>query len=86
LIEAGVGWDLPLEDTDRIRSAVQECIDLDAPAFAARSEKARRYAEAFHRDDTPRQQNLALFRDASKAVQNHTGSTAIVPSDLTRVR
>jgi glycosyltransferase involved in cell wall biosynthesis len=86
LTEAGVGWDFPLE-SDRLLAALQECIDFDGSEFAARSEKVRRYAEAFHRDDTPRQQNLALFREAHEAVQNPAGgSTTIVPAALTRVR
>jgi hypothetical protein len=85
LTEAGVGWDLPLERLNRFREAVQECIDLDAADFAARSEKARRYAEAVHRDDTPRQQNLALFREACDAGAR-ASTTSIVPSALTRLR
>jgi glycosyltransferase involved in cell wall biosynthesis len=40
----GVGWDVPLDDTKRFRSILQQCVDADDEKFAAISRRARAYA------------------------------------------
>ncbi|HEX4135268.1 MAG TPA: glycosyltransferase [Bryobacteraceae bacterium] len=40
----GVGWDIPLSDEERFRSALQQCVDGDAEWFAQLSTRAVNYA------------------------------------------
>jgi glycosyltransferase involved in cell wall biosynthesis len=41
---AGVGWDIPLGETQRFRSVLQQCVDGDDEWFAALSKRAVDYA------------------------------------------
>jgi glycosyltransferase involved in cell wall biosynthesis len=40
----GVGWDIPLGETQRFRSVLQQCVNSDGEWFAALSERAMNYA------------------------------------------
>jgi glycosyltransferase involved in cell wall biosynthesis len=40
----GVGWDIPLAETERFRSILQQCVDGDGEWFAALSKRAMNYA------------------------------------------
>lgn len=44
LAAAGVGWDIPLSDTERFRSVLQQCVDGDEEWHAALSTRAMNYA------------------------------------------
>lgn len=39
------GWDIPLEETERFRSVLQQCVDADGERWAAIAASAKRYAE-----------------------------------------
>jgi len=40
----GIGWDIPLGETERFRSVLQQCVDSDAEWFMALSKRAMDYA------------------------------------------
>jgi glycosyltransferase involved in cell wall biosynthesis len=64
LLNAGVGWDISLDQPSAFVGALQTCVDMDPDAFEAFSRRARSYA-ASHRDDqTPVEQHRRLFRSA----------------------
>jgi glycosyltransferase involved in cell wall biosynthesis len=65
LEEKGVGWDLPLDQPQRFREALQRCVDMDEPAYRAWSERARAYGLQHARDETTVDRNRALFLQAT---------------------
>ena len=40
----GIGWDIPLNETERFRSVLQQCVDSDDEWFTALSERAMDYS------------------------------------------
>ena len=44
LEEAGVGWDLPLDDPERFARCVECCAELGPEEYTAWRERVRRYA------------------------------------------
>jgi glycosyltransferase involved in cell wall biosynthesis len=61
LEEAGVGWDLPLEDAVAMAAALQRCVEMAGEEHAALSERARRYGLERLNDDDSVEQNRALL-------------------------
>ena len=64
LRDAGVGWDLPLEQPDLLRKAMQVCVDMDAPAHDRLSRQAAEYAARSRSNETIVSQNRLLFSRA----------------------
>ncbi len=64
LEELGVGWDLPLQDTERFRSVVQMCIDMTAANFAKWAAQAHAYGARLATDPQVMLQNQRLFARA----------------------
>lgn len=61
LVEAGVGWDIPLSDPDGFRAAIAEQADADEATLRARRAKARAHAAAVADDRQTLANNLGLF-------------------------
>jgi glycosyltransferase involved in cell wall biosynthesis len=61
LAQNGVGWDLPLSQLDRMREALQLCIDMDPESHHLMSVRAREFALSYiaREDSTPR--HAAMF-------------------------
>ncbi len=57
----GVGWDLPLDDTERFRSVLQRCVDGDEEWHAALSRRAAEYAVRRQSDTEAVAANRRLF-------------------------
>ncbi len=64
LEELGVGWDLPLEDTERFRSVIQMCIDMRPANFAKWAAQAHAYGARLSTDPQVILQNQRLFARA----------------------
>ena len=60
----GVGWDIPLGETERFRSVLQQCVDGDGEWFAALSKRAMSYAAKRTSDPETIDANRELFRMA----------------------
>ena len=60
----GVGWDLPLDNRERWRQVVQECVDMNQEAYQSLSERARRYAQESSSSTSYQEDILQLFRQA----------------------
>ena len=61
LEEAGVGWDLPLDDGDRFARCVEQCATLGPDEYAAWRERVRRYAATRIGDERVVEANRSLF-------------------------
>jgi glycosyltransferase involved in cell wall biosynthesis len=61
---AGVGWDIPLSDTERFRFVLQQCVDGDDEWFAALSQRAMEYAAERASDPEIIDANRELFQRA----------------------
>jgi glycosyltransferase involved in cell wall biosynthesis len=64
LEELGVGWDLPLHDTERFRTAMQTCIDMHPANFAKLAGRAHEHGAKLARDPQITRQNQKLFARA----------------------
>jgi glycosyltransferase involved in cell wall biosynthesis len=62
LEEAGVGWDVPLDRSERFGEILRYCLAADAVTWRGLSERARNYGMASLRDPQAVAQNRALFR------------------------
>jgi glycosyltransferase involved in cell wall biosynthesis len=60
----GVGWDIPLGETERFRSVLQQCVDGDSEWFAALSKRAMNYAVKCASDPETIDANRELFQRA----------------------
>jgi glycosyltransferase involved in cell wall biosynthesis len=60
----GVGWDIPLGDTERFRSVLQQCVDGDDEWHAALSTRAADYAAKHSGDPSIIDANSRLFQRA----------------------
>ncbi len=75
LRERGVGWDLPLDDTDAWRHVLQMCVDMDAETYETASLNARSFGHQIASTDTVAE-NLHLFRsmlEEQRGVRNSPG-------------
>jgi glycosyltransferase involved in cell wall biosynthesis len=66
LKKKGIGWDLPLEDPQSWRQAVQEFIDMDAAEFAKISAAARHFAAEWLASPEIERANIEVLATASK--------------------
>lgn len=62
LAEAGIGWDLPLEQPERFSAVIEECIAMDGDAFAVASARATAFAMRQASDPSTVEANRSLFR------------------------
>ena len=60
----GVGWDIPLGETERFRSVLQQCVDGDGEWFAALSKRAMEYAAKHASAPATIDANRKLFQRA----------------------
>ena len=60
----GVGWDIPLGETERFRSVLQQCVDGDDEWFAALSKRAMNYGAKRASDPKTIDANRKLFQRA----------------------
>jgi glycosyltransferase involved in cell wall biosynthesis len=61
LAEIGVGWDIPLRDTDGFRAILQECIDMGSEQFRTLSERAALFGLETCRDVKEIERNRQVF-------------------------
>ncbi len=66
LEELGVGWDVPLEDSEQFRRILRRCVALDDTAWSIWSERGRKYGAEQLAAAEPREQNRRLFRGAEQ--------------------
>lgn len=64
LAEAGVGWDISLEQPESFQEVLHNCLMMDSAAWTALSERARKYGTERLHDAGAVQQNYSLFVDA----------------------
>ncbi|SPE35831.1 Glycosyl transferase, group 1 [Candidatus Sulfopaludibacter sp. SbA3] len=60
----GVGWDVPLTDIERFRTAIQSCIDMHPEVFAKWAVRAYEYGFNLAKDPEIIRQNQRLFARA----------------------
>lgn len=58
---AGVGWDLPLDQPEKITAVVQQCVDMGGADMQQLSERAMKYGVQKATDTAVVQQNRELF-------------------------
>jgi glycosyltransferase involved in cell wall biosynthesis len=68
----GVGWDIPLGDTERFRSVLQQCVDGDNEWFTALSSRAQSYAVKRACDPVTIESNRKLFKLACDSLRPET--------------
>jgi glycosyltransferase involved in cell wall biosynthesis len=61
----GVGWDIPLNETERFRSVLQKCVNADDECQAALSKRAINFAIKRATDPETINANRRLFQRAS---------------------
>jgi hypothetical protein len=59
-----VGWDIPLDDAERFRSVLQQCVDSDGDWFNELSNRAMEYAAKRACDPKTTEANRRLFQSA----------------------
>jgi glycosyltransferase involved in cell wall biosynthesis len=65
LQEQGVGWDIPLEDPERFRTIIQQCVGADEEWYAALVDRATEYAKMAASDPAIIEDNRRMFRYAT---------------------
>jgi glycosyltransferase involved in cell wall biosynthesis len=65
LQEQGVGWDIPLEETERFRAIIQQCVDADEEWYAELVARATEYAKITASDPAIIEENRRMFRHAT---------------------
>lgn len=65
LQEKGVGWDVPLEDEDRFRAILQQCVDEDGEWYAGLEARAAEYGTHTASDPSIIDENRKMFRYAA---------------------
>ncbi|MGA2633496.1 MAG: glycosyltransferase [Terracidiphilus sp.] len=65
LEEKGVGWDVPLEDEDRFRAVLQQCVDADGEWYAGLQARAAEYGIQASSDPSISDENRKMFRYAA---------------------
>lgn len=66
LREKGAGWDLPLEDMEGFRMALEECFRMDGVAHGEMRRRAREVAAAFQADHEVEEMNARIFEDPER--------------------
>jgi len=66
LEEQRVGWDLPLDQPERFREALQHCLDMDAAEHRTWSRLATEHGRRFCENGEVVRQNRALFQQAGR--------------------
>ncbi len=64
LQEKGVGWDIPLEEEERFRAVLQQCVDADGDWYAMLVERAAEYGKMAASDPSIIEENRRMFRFA----------------------
>jgi glycosyltransferase involved in cell wall biosynthesis len=72
LAAKGVGWDLPLSDIERFRSALQECVDMGTDEFRMFRNKVADYGKKASVDSMVLEQNRCLLNLALTHFQKRT--------------
>jgi hypothetical protein len=62
LQDKGVGWDVPLEDEDRFRAILQQCVDEDGEWYAGLEARAAEYGIHAASDPSIIDENRRMFR------------------------
>jgi hypothetical protein len=62
-----VGWDIPIDDTERFTTILQQCVDADDESYAAFRARAKEYAERFVANPEVVEANRKLFKNAVAA-------------------
>jgi glycosyltransferase involved in cell wall biosynthesis len=62
----GVGWDVPLQETDRFRRILQQCVDMPAQEHAEWSSRAHAYALRYLQGRDAARKTGALFVRAAR--------------------
>jgi glycosyltransferase involved in cell wall biosynthesis len=65
LQEQGVGWDIPLEETKRFHSIIQQCVDADEEWYAALVARTTEYAKLIASDPAILEENRRMVRYAT---------------------
>jgi glycosyltransferase involved in cell wall biosynthesis len=68
----GVGWDIPLGETERFRSVLQQCVDGGSEWLAALSNRAQNYAVKRACDPVTIEANRKLFKLACDPLRPET--------------
>jgi glycosyltransferase involved in cell wall biosynthesis len=64
LAEKVIGWDLPVSQLDRMREALQLCIDMDPESHHLMSARAREFALGYLAREDSKPRHAAMFRAA----------------------
>jgi glycosyltransferase involved in cell wall biosynthesis len=64
LEEKGVGWDIPLEEPERFKSILNQCVEMDQESLSVLSRQARVFAKEIANDENNLMLNRNLFLDA----------------------
>lgn len=64
LADEGIGWDLPLEEPDKFRKALQQMVDMDNKEYQHMAARAREFGIAFVKDHSRLEAYHALFNKA----------------------
>lgn len=64
LEKEGVGWDLPLDQPERFKATLQQCVDMEHLELATYSNRAIKYAKRKMMDPNTLNQNRCLFLNA----------------------
>ncbi len=64
LIKKGIGWDLPLEDSEQWIKTLNLCIEMDEAAYSRMSAAARNYAEKWLADPATEELTVAILNES----------------------
>lgn len=73
LEKKGVGWDIPLEDPDKWKSVIQECVDMEQDQFSVLSKQAREFVVEWLADDSVEKDTKQVL-DAALPVTSTTAA------------
>jgi glycosyltransferase involved in cell wall biosynthesis len=65
LQDKSVGWDVPLEDEDRFRAILQQCVDADGEWYAGLEARAAEYGHQAASDPSIIDENRRMFKYAA---------------------
>jgi glycosyltransferase involved in cell wall biosynthesis len=69
LKSAGVGWDIPIDDTEQFSAVLQQCVDAGDELYAALRVRAKEYAESHLNNPGIVEANRKLFNLACSAAE-----------------
>lgn len=64
LEEKNVGWSIPLENSEKWRGTLQECVEMDQNHYSDLSQNARKFVEEWIRENDLEKDTLKLFNFA----------------------